>query len=270
MNANAPGVDDLGGAVALPEGVERIVSLVPNLSELLWSWDLADRLVGVTEWCVAPPDGFPAARRVRGTKNPDLQAIIELAPDLVLANEEENRQRDVEALRAAGIAVHVTRVRTLSALSDSLHRLGATLGVGAAADRLVADIEAALAACVLPSRPQRVACAVWRDDPERGGNEEGWWLVGRDTYAADLLSAVGAEPQPDDPHGRYPRCAFGALRDLEPDLLLLPDEPYAFGPADRAEVEGAGMHAVLVDGMDLWWWGPRTPTAIGRLARLVS
>ncbi len=80
--------DDLGDEVVLARPVERVVSLVPNLSELLWHWGLADRLVGVTEWCVAPPDGFPHARRVRGTKNPDVAAIIALAPDLVLANEE--------------------------------------------------------------------------------------------------------------------------------------------------------------------------------------
>jgi len=260
--------DDLGDEVVLARPVERIVSLVPNLSELLWHWGLADRLVGVTEWCVAPPDGFPHARRVRGTKNPDVAAIIALAPDLVLANEEENRRLDVERLRAAGLAVHVTRVRTLAALPDSLHRLAGALEASGDALRLVADIEAALAASEPPSRRRPAACAVWRDDPAQGGDEEGWWLLGRATYAGDLLDRLGMEVLPADPEGRYPRCSLAELRALDPEVVLLPDEPYAFGPADAAELGRVGLRAVLVDGMDLWWWGPRTPGAIARLAQL--
>jgi len=260
--------DDLGDEVTLAGDVDRIVSLVPNLSELLWSWGLGERLVGVTEWCVAPPDGFPHARRVRGTKNPDIAAIIALAPDLVLANEEENRQLDVERLRAAGLAVHVTRVRTLAALPDSLHRLASALGVPEAAVRLVDDVEAALAASEPPSRRLRAACAVWRDDPVQGGDEEGWWLLGRATYAGDLLDRVGVQVLPADPEGRYPRCRFAELRALEPEIVLLPDEPYAFGPADAAALGRVGLTAALVDGTDLWWWGPRTPGAVTRLAQL--
>ncbi len=268
MNATGPLRDDLGDELVLASPVERIVSLVPNLSELLWSWGLGDRLVGVTEWCVAPPDGFPHACRVRGTKNPDVAAIVSLAPDLVLANEEENRQLDVERLRAAGLAVHVTRVRTLAALPETLHRLGRALDVPEAAARLVEDIEEALAASEPPSRRRPAACAVWRDDPAQGGDEEGWWLLGRAPYAGDLLDRIGLEVLPADPEGRYPRCRLAELRALDPGVVLLPDEPYAFGPADAAELGRVGLRAVLVDGMDLWWWGPRTPGAIARLAQL--
>jgi ABC-type Fe3+-hydroxamate transport system substrate-binding protein len=268
VSATSPRRDDLGDEVVPAGRVERIVSLVPNLSELLWSWGLGDRLVGVTEWCVVPPEGFPHARRVRGTKNPDIAAIVALAPDLVLASEEENRQLDVERLRSAGLAVHVTRVRTLAALPDSLHRLAGVLDVPTAAARLVEDIEAALAACQPPARRLRAACAIWRDDPERGGDEEGWWLLGRATYAGDLLDRVGVQVLPADAQGRYPRCSLAELRALEPELVLLPDEPYAFGATDADELGRVGLAATLVDGMDLWWWGPRTPGAITRLARV--
>jgi ABC-type Fe3+-hydroxamate transport system substrate-binding protein len=269
VTPTAPGRDDLGAEVGVAGRVDRIVSLVPNLSELLWSWGLADRVVGVTEWCVAPPDGFPRARRIRGTKNPDVAAIVALAPDLVIANEEENRQLDVERLRAAGLTVHVTRVRTLAALPDSLHRLAGLLGVADAGARLVTDIQQALAAAERPPRHRRVVCAVWRDDPGQGGDEEGWWLLGRATYAASLLERVGAEVLPVDPEGRYPRCSFAELRELRPDIVLLPDEPYAFGSADAAALGRAGLRAILADGMDLWWWGPRTPGAVTRLGQLL-
>ncbi len=261
--------DDLGHPVGVRPGPRRLVSLVPNLSELLWDWGFADRLVGVTEWCVAPPGGFPDAQRVRGTKNPDVAAIVAMAPDLVIANEEENRAHDVERLRAAGIAVHVTRVRSLAALPGSLGRLALALGEPSAATSLIAAIEQARSGLAPPpTGRRRVACAVWRDAPERAGPDEGWWLLGRDTYAADLLTTVGVEVLPPDPDGRYPRCTFAELAAFAPELLLLPDEPYAFGPDDVRELERAGLDARLVDGTALWWWGPRTPRAITELAPL--
>ena len=270
MSPAAPVVDDLGAPVGVGTEPRRLVSLVPNLSELLWEWGLADRLVGVTEWCVAPPDGFPGAQRVRGTKNPDVAAIVALEPELVVANEEENRARDVERLRAAGIPVHVTRVRSLAALPGSLRRLGVALGRPEAADGLVAAIERARGALVAPARPRRVVCAVWRDAPAEGGADEGWWVLGRDTYGADLLTTVGLEVLPPEPDGRYPRCSFAELAALAPEVLLLPDEPYAFGPADVQELQAAGLDARLVDGTSLWWWGPRTPRALADLAALAG
>lgn len=268
MSRAAPVTDDLGHPVGLGPEPQRLVSLVPNLSELLWDWGLADRVVGVTEWCVAPPDGFPAAQRVRGTKNPDVAAIVALAPDLVIANEEENRALDVERLRAAGVPVHVTRVRSLAALPDSLTRLGIALGRPEAAGRLLAAIERARAGIVPAAARRRVVCAVWRDAPAEGGAEEGWWVLGRDTYGADLLATVGLEVVPDEPGGRYPRRTFAELTALRPELVLLPDEPYAFGPGDVQELEQAGLDARLVDGTALWWWGPRTPRALEELAAL--
>ena len=269
MSAATPVTDDLGHEVGVAAEVRRIVSLVPNLSELLWTWGMAELVVGVTDWCVAPPDGFPLARRVRGTKNPDLTAIAELGPDLVLANEEENRRRDVERLREAGLAVHVTRVRSVSSLPGTLTRLEAVLRAPGAADGLVRALAAARSGLGPPTRSRRVACAVWRDAPEQGGDAEGWWLLGRDTYAAELLAATGMQVVPSAPDGRYPRCSFAELRALEPELVLLPDEPYAFGPVEVEALAAAGLDARLVDGRDLWWWGPRTPQALTRLAAVV-
>jgi ABC-type Fe3+-hydroxamate transport system substrate-binding protein len=268
IDQQTPVTDDLGHPVGVTPQPHRLVSLVPNVSELLWSWGFADRVVGVTEWCVAPPDGFPAARRIRGTKNPDLAAIVALAPDLVIANEEENRARDVDRLRAAGIAVHVTRVRCLAALPGSLSRLAVALGAPTAAAPLLAGIERARAALTPARERRRVACAVWRDAPGDGGPDEGWWVLGRDTYGADLLATVGLDVVPSEPEGRYPRCSFAELVALAPELVLLPDEPYVFGESDVEELHLAGLDAQLVDGTALWWWGPRTPDALTQLAPL--
>src|SRR5262245_42605084 len=100
-----PLVDDTGAPVALPRSVRRVVSLVPSLTEAV-AVTGAERLVGATDWCTHPADLDVV--RVRGTKNPDLAAVVALAPDLVVANAEENRAPDLDALRAAGVPVWVT------------------------------------------------------------------------------------------------------------------------------------------------------------------
>src|SRR6185369_8117493 len=113
-------LDDTGAPVPVPSNVRRIVSLVPSLTES-GAATLPDALVGATDWCSHPADLDVV--RVRGTKNPDLDAIRRLAPDVVLANAEENRQPDVDALRAAGLAVWVTRIETVDEAFRSLDRM---------------------------------------------------------------------------------------------------------------------------------------------------
>ena len=263
-------VDDLGAEVAVPARPERIVSLVPSLSEVLWWWHLADRIVGVTQYCVAPPRAFTSARRLRGTKNAHVDGTIELEPDLVVANEEENREGDVRRLRDAGVAVYVTRVRTVEDAAISLARLGDAVGVGKAGEQLAASLRRATDVAAGGGPRLRAVCPIWRDGPAKG-DDETWWVVGRDTYAADLLAVCGFDVVPDPGEAgesRYPRFPLGELAVAEPEAVLLPDEPYAFSHDDAA-VFGDWPAAVRhLDGTALVWWGPRTPDAIGDLDRL--
>jgi ABC-type Fe3+-hydroxamate transport system substrate-binding protein len=263
-------VDDLGTEVVVTRAPRRLVSLVPSISETLWWWHLADALVGVTDWCVAPPAAYGNATRVRGTKNPDVAGIVALEPDLVIANEEENRELDVERLRDAGVPVYVTRVRTVRGAAASLARLGHALDVGKAGEGLAQSIVRALDQLPSVPRPPRTFCPVWRDGiPAAGGPaDEVWWATGRDTFGADLLARAGFEVVPDSPDGRYPRLPLGEVAAIDPDLVLLPDEPYAFGPADREVFSSWRARTRLVDGTAMTWWGPRTPHALGDLARL--
>lgn len=245
-------VDDLGYDVPVVEP-RRVVSLVPSLTETLASWGLADRIVGATDWCVSPE--LPGVVRVRGTKNPDLSCIIDLAPDLVVANEEENRKVDVERLRAAGLAVYVTGPKSLDDVAVSLERLGVLIGVAEPAGRLAAEITDALGGEV--PGPLRTFCPVWRDP---------WIAVGTDTIAADLLGRCGFEVIPDVP--RYPRVELDDIARLDPDVVLLPDEPYEFGQVDMAEFAGWRAQVRLVDGAALTWWGPRTARAVRQFRML--
>jgi len=238
----------------------QIVSLVPSLTETLWWFGLADRLVGVTDFCVAPPDAFRRAQRVRGTKNPDVDAIVDLRPDLVVANEEENRELDVARLREAGVPVYVTAPRTVEGAADTLADLGRVVGAGKQGSGLRTDVLRAREAAVAlaPSRPLRTFCPIWRDP---------WLATGRDTYAADLLATCGYAVVPDRADGRYPKVELAAIRELNPEVVLLPDEPYAFGQADREAFADWVARVRLLDGTQLTWYGPRTPYALKELAR---
>jgi ABC-type Fe3+-hydroxamate transport system substrate-binding protein len=259
--------DDLGTVSSLPAEPRRIVSLVPNLSEVLWWWHLADRVVGVTDWCVAPPHAFTAAERVRGTKNPDLRRIVGLSPDVVIADQEENRELDVRRLREAGVAVYVTRARSVREAADALSRLAAALGRPSAGTGLRQAILRAAQQVRAPSAPVRVACPIWRDGAARGA-EERWWLAGPDTFLGDLLATCGFANVVTDPAARYPQQQLQELLAAGPDVVLLPDEPFAFGPQDATVFRDRGIRVRALDGTAAIWWGPRTPHAIGDLSRL--
>jgi ABC-type Fe3+-hydroxamate transport system substrate-binding protein len=256
-----PITDELGDRVPLRDTPRRIVSLVPSLSETLWWFRVADRLVGVTDYCVAPPHGYPNAARVRGTKNPDVATIIDLSPDLVLANQEENRRLDVDRLRAADIPVYVTAPRTVPDAARTIARVGRVVGEEAAGEGLAQTIERGLDQLASSRRdaPLTTFCPVWRDP---------WMATGRDTYAADLLAWAGFAVVPGDGESRYPRLTLDEAGAADPDVVLLPDEPYAFGPADREPFASWRARTRLIDGTQLTWYGPRTPYALAELGRL--
>jgi ABC-type Fe3+-hydroxamate transport system substrate-binding protein len=257
--------DARGASVGLPDRVERVVSLVPSLTEWLVVAGVGERLVGVTDWCLEPADALAGLPRVRGTKNPDLAAIRRLEPDLVVANAEENRKLDVQRLEAALTAVFVTMPTTVAGAVAELRDLAAAVGDLPGAAALDAEAVAAVADSYhrRPGRRVRYACAVWRDP---------WMWLGRRTYAADLLGLAGGEPVLDDPASRYPRLDPGALAALGPEVVLLPSEPYEFAAADAEEVAATfgGPRVELVDGRALTWYGPRIPAALAGFLELLE
>ncbi|GAB3113061.1 helical backbone metal receptor [Streptomyces calidiresistens] len=228
----------------------RVVSLVPSLTEAIAS-GAPDLLVGVTDWCTHPAD--LAAERIGGTKNPDPARILALAPDLVVANEEENRPADIEALRAAGLTVLVTVIRTLGEAFDELERV-LVAGCRLPRPRWWEEARENWHAC-RPVVDARVVVPIWRRP---------WMVLGRDTFAGDLLGRLGAHNLLADHAERYPRLPLPALRAAGADLVVLPDEPYAFGPDDGPEAFPE-LPAALVDGRSLTWYGPSLVEAPRRL-----
>ena len=242
--------DDLGFEVRVSLPATRVVSLVPSLTEGV-AMTRPEALVAATQWCT-----FPAGLdvpRVRGTKNPDTKAIIAMAPDLVIANMEENRELDVRRLRDAGIPVWVTRIRSVDEAITSMARLfDEALGWGVPAWLSeAADIWSAP-----PSFDGlRVAAVVWRDP---------WMVVGSQTFAGDVLRRLGLVNAFDDDPARYPTVAVADLDRMGLDRVLLPDEPYAFSPADGPEAFTATPVA-LIDGRMLTWYGPSLVSARSHL-----
>lgn len=234
--------DDLGHPVSPPIRVRRVVSLVPSLTESI-AVSAPGLLVGATDWCSHPP-GLEVTR-VRGTKNPDLAAVIALQPDLVVANQEENRADDLAALRDAGLAVWVTAPTTLDEAFGSLARMLAACGL---------TVPGWLhEARVAWSRPydgarRRAFVPIWRKP---------WMCLGRETFAGDVLSRLGIDNVYADADARYPRVTLDDVRARGPELVVLPDEPYAFTREQgRAEFAAWGVPVVHVSGRHLTWYGP--------------
>lgn len=247
-----------------PERVRRVVSLVPSLTEAI-AVTAPDLLVGATDWCTHPPD--LRVTRVRGTKNPDVDRIVGLRPDLVVANFEENREADLDALRAAGIPVLVTVIRTLPEAFTGLARMLAACGHGE--PDWLAEARRAWArppARNLGNNPGpdpghgaarlRAVVPIWRRP---------WMVLGRDTFAADLLARLGVDNAYGWAEERYPKVSVAEMRAASPDLVVLPDEPYAFSERDGPE-EFAGLPVALVSGRHLEWYGPSLAEAPAVLA----
>jgi ABC-type Fe3+-hydroxamate transport system substrate-binding protein len=235
----------------------RVVSLVPSLTEAI-ARSAPGALVGATDWCTHPADlDVP---RIGGTKNPKLDRIVALAPDLVIANEEENREPDLEALRAAGLEVLLTEVRDVPQAFRELARVVEACGV--VRPRWLDEAEEAWSA--LPAREHRVTAVVpvWRRP---------WMVLGRDTFAGDVLSRLGVDHVYAGHADRYPRIPLEELRAAAPDVVVLPDERYRFTPDDGPEAF-PGLPCALVSGRHLTWYGPSlaaAPRALDEALRAV-
>lgn len=284
---------EMDAPVDSPPG--RVVSLVPSVTESLFDLNLGDRLVAVTDYCVHPADRVARLPRIGGTKNPDSAQIIALRPDLVIANVEENRREDIEALQAANIPVWVTQPRTVREAFNLLWAFMHVFDEGSMVERVRAIEWAAEWQERYAETHEgdcRVFVPVWH---------EPLMTFNSDTFAHDLLRLCGganvfaererqyplaadlgtAEPLPaDDPRvqgrdRRYPRVTLAEVEAARPDVILLPSEPFAFTadhvPTFAALDIPAAQHdrIHLVDGSLLFWHGTRIARALKRIPSLL-
>jgi len=281
-------------AVAAPP--QRIVSLVPSMTESLFDLGLGEKIVGVTDFCVLPAEGTARVPHVGGTKNPDVEKIVALAPDLVIANQEENGEAPITALGERGVAVWLTFPRSVEQALADLHGLAAIYGSRQMAmqiDWLMRSAEWVRAANGEASR--RVFCPIWRDTSR---DDPHWWMTfcGQ-TYPSDVLAACGGtnvfadrrrrypleaewgEAAAEGAAGRddrYPRVTPDEIAAAQPEMILVPSEPYSFGEADQAALgcifsaRGQSEPPILpVDGRLLFWHGTHLAKSLVELPALM-
>jgi ABC-type Fe3+-hydroxamate transport system substrate-binding protein len=229
----------------------RVVSLVPSITETLAVWGIDP--VACTRFCERPD--LP---HVGGTKNPDVAAIVALAPDLVVVNDEENRIEDRDALVAAGLAVHACSPRTVDAVAPAMAALAAAVGIDPAP--IAVDEADDEADDDLTPLGLRAFVPIWRRP---------WMTLAADTYGASLLASIGVEvvgaPAGGADDDRYPTVELADVLAQGPDVVLAPSEPYAFKPFHLQVLADEVAPVLAIDGQDLFWWGVRTPAARRRL-----
>ncbi|MDI7268795.1 MAG: helical backbone metal receptor [Myxococcota bacterium] len=257
----------------------RVVSLVPSLTETVCALGAGPALVGRTRYCVEPAERLSDVPVVGGAKDPDLRAVLALRPTLVIMGVDENRREDYDRLRAAGAQILVANVRSVIDVPAVVMEIGKRLGTVGAARTMAAEIEGAYATVVsFVGEIQRASaqpllhsfCPVWRDP---------WIVASVGTYVADVLSCVGLPslfhtPREGPAASFYREVTPGEVVDMDPGVVLLPSEPYPFGPDDRDEVLSWPLRASvdeqvhLVDGRMLTWYGARTASALHALSLL--
>lgn len=254
--------DQAGREVIVSDIPRRIVSLVPSQTELLYDLGLGDKVTGITKFCVHPEEWFRTKPRVGGTKTVDIEKVLSLKPDLVIANREENVKEQIEEL-AGKVPVWVSDVNNLEDAYNMIAETGKITGHETQADQLVSKIrEAFQATDALSNKTEPVPCAylIWKDP---------YMTVGGDTFIHDMLTKCGLNNVFGN-RNRYPQLSAGELKTAGCRLVLLSSEPYPFKEKHAEEIRDILPDAkvLLADGEMFSWYGSRLLKAAPYLLQL--
>ncbi|MEX0721415.1 MAG: helical backbone metal receptor [Balneolaceae bacterium] len=238
----------------MPE-YQRIVSLVPSLTELLIDLGLKEQLVGRTRFCIHPEKEVQDIEIIGGTKNPNIEKILSLDPDFILANKEENQKEDIAEL-SMQVNVRVTDIATINEALIAIFELGNLFDKKEKAEKLIAETTS-LIDQKPESQPLRTAYLIWKDP---------WMTIGNDTYIHDVLETYELENVYGE-QKRYPKISLKELAVKNPDFILLSSEPYPFKEKHKAELRESFPSAKieLVNGQWFSWYGSRMPKAFKQL-----
>ncbi|GAB3940257.1 helical backbone metal receptor [Spirosoma harenae] len=226
---------------------QRIISLVPSQTELLFDLGLDETLVGITKFCIHPVDKVTNKTIVGGTKTLNITKIESLQPDLIIANKEENSREQIEALQRQ-YSVHITDVATLPEAVSMIQEVGALVGKAQEAEAIAQQIANSL--YPIPFVPaQRVAYFIWRNP---------YMVVANDTFIHAMLEIAGFK-NVFESKNRYPEITANELKSAQPDLIFLSSEPYPFSEKHIAELQEIcpSARVMLVDGEMFSWYGSR-------------
>jgi ABC-type Fe3+-hydroxamate transport system substrate-binding protein len=263
-------IDDLSRVVSIVRPAQRIVCLVPSITETLFALGVGARIVGLTDYCIHPEDQVLVKPRVGGTKNFFVHKVLELQPDLVIANAEENRRHQVENLETDGLTVFVTFPKSVDGCLKMVEDMAALTGTEETGRVIGSAIKQARAEARSHALdpPLRVLCPIWKDP---------YMTVNRDTYVDSLIRESGGRNIFEDSPDRYPEFTMSEAGARRPEIILLPTEPYHFSEGDKAAFREMG-HVVpairndrvhIVEGELLSWYGPRLARALREISALL-
>lgn len=232
-----------------------IVSLVPSLTELLFDLGIGGQVSGRTRFCIHPKKKIDKVPIIGGTKNPRLNKIREIDPDLIIANKEENREEDVEELKR-DFDVHVTDVGSINEALFTIHDIGWKCGAEEKAKSMIHDIQDQMEG-VPDEKPMNAAYMIWRDP---------WMTVGSDTYIHSVMNHWKLENVFDE-KTRYPNTSLEEISYKNPDVIFLSSEPYPFKEKHIQEVSNycKKTNIILVNGEWFSWYGSRMLPAFKQL-----
>lgn len=239
--------DQTGHLATIPSNPQRVISLVPSQTELLYDLGLGDRVIGITKFCIHPDQWFRQKTRVGGTKNLHLETIQRLQPDLILANKEENSREQVESLQST-LPVWTSDIQNLPQALDMIKQVGIITDCHEQAISLLSQIKEGFAS--MPSFLRlRVCYLIWQDP---------YMTVGGDTFINVMLERCGFENVFKN-SSRYPVISAAEIISYQPDLLLLSSEPYPFSQKhiDEWKKQNPSCPAMLVNGEFFSWYGSR-------------
>ena len=264
-------LDDLQRRLSLPRQPQRIICLVPSITETLFAIGAGNRVVGVTEYCTHPPERIAQLPKLGGTKDPQREAILQLQPDLLILNDEENRKEDFAWFVEQGLPVYVTSPRTVVEGIAMIERLGRLLNCQAESQPMVEMMRSTYDHVTTEAANQprlRVFCPIWRKP---------WMAFNHDTYSDDMLWTCGGENILRERPDRYFTVTLEEIEALAPQVVLLPSEPYPFETKHFIHLKplantsaGRGGHFYCIDGMALCWYGPRIVDGLEQLSHLFA
>jgi len=245
--------DQMGRAVEVPENPQRIVSLVPSQTELLADLGADQQVVGITKFCVHPENWFKNKTRIGGTKSVHLDKVRDLSPDLILANKEENKQEQIEAL-AKEFPVWISDIQTLDEAKDMIRTFGQFVDKQLEAAHILNQIDLGFSALTPLPRPPKTAYLIWNAPI---------MLAGKNTFINTMMEQCGFDNVATDPTDRYPEFSMPQLKELNPDLILLSSEPFPFKEKHQQifSENFPDSKVLLVDGEMFSWYGSRLALA---------
>ncbi|MBK8498158.1 MAG: ABC transporter substrate-binding protein [Flavobacteriales bacterium] len=242
-------VDQMGRTINVPSHPQRIISLVPSQTELLYDLGLAERVVGITKFCVHPETWFHSKHRVGGTKKVDMDKVRALKPDLIIGNKEENAKKDIQALEQE-FPVWMSDVRTLRDAANMIDSIGELTGTKEKATEILRGIAEVFGGLQPLDEMRTAAYFIWR---------EPYMVAGHGTFVNDMLLRCGLINVFDEGDARYPEISAKEVEDASPEVILLASEPYPFQQKHIEEFKEICPDArvVLVDGEFFSWYGSR-------------